>query len=126
MTLTESYIYLDNLRFHSRHGVAPQERVTGGDFIVSLRVGYDFGRALETDDVADTLNYADIYNNVRAQMDVPSRLLEHAAGRIAKSLFGSFPAIRSLHLKLTKCNPPMGADCDGAGVELHLINDKTI
>lgn len=125
MQLTESYICLDNLRFHSRHGVAPQERETGGDFIVSLRVGYDFAKAMESDDVCDTLNYADIYNNVRARMAEPSKLLEHAAGRIAQSLFNSFPAIRSLDLKLTKCNPPMGADSDGAGVELHLINDKT-
>ena len=27
-------------------------------------------------------------------------------------------------VRLTKVNPPMGADCDGAGVLLHFINDE--
>ena len=36
-----------------------------------------------------------------------------------------FPNDSSIDLKLVKLNPPMGADSDGAGVELHLINDKT-
>jgi dihydroneopterin aldolase len=33
--------------------------------------------------------------------------------------------VTTVDLTLTKENPPMGADCDGASVELHLINDKT-
>ena len=36
-----------------------------------------------------------------------------------------WPQIAAVDVKLIKINPPMGADCDGAGVELHLINDKT-
>lgn len=125
MKLQSSYIHLRNLRFHARHGVASQEREVGADFTVTLRIGFDISQAMQTDNVADTLNYAYIYNNVRASMAEPSQLLEHAAGRIAHNLFDSFPRIQSLDLELTKCNPPMGADSDGAGVELHLINDKT-
>ena len=46
-------------------------------------------------------------------------------GRIAKALLRDFPQITSIDLWLTKTCPPMGADCEGAGVEIHLINDKT-
>jgi dihydroneopterin aldolase len=40
-------------------------------------------------------------------------------GRIVKAIEQAFPLVSSIDLKLTKMNPPMGADCDGAGVEVH-------
>jgi len=105
--------------------VLPQERTVGGDFVITLRIGYPWQQAMETDDVDDTLDYAAVYRLVSREMALPSRLLEHVAGRIAKALFRDFPLITSIDLWLTKVTPPMGADCEGAGVELHLINDKT-
>ena len=58
---------------------------------------------------------------VQREMDVPSQLLEHVAGRIAKAIVAVFPEVTSVYLELIKRNPPMGADCDGAGVEIHWI-----
>lgn len=124
--MLQSYIVLNDVRIHARHGVMPQETAVGGDFIVNLRVGYDFRQAMMTDNVTDTLSYADIYDMVKREMDKPSRLLEHVAGRIAKCLFDTWPDVSSLDMTITKLNPPMGAECGGAGVEIHLINDKTI
>ncbi|MBR2244830.1 MAG: dihydroneopterin aldolase [Prevotella sp.] len=125
MRIESGYIFLKDLRFHAFHGVMPQERKVGGDFLVSLRMGYDISKAMRTDEVSDTLNYAEVYALVRKEMEQPSALLERVAGRIAEALFASDPKILSIDLWLTKVNPPMGADCQGAGVELHLINDKT-
>lgn len=122
---SQTYIVLNNLRFRAFHGVLPQETLVGGDFVVTLRIGYPWQRAMTTDDVADTLDYAAAYAVVKREMAQPSRLLEHVAGRIAQSLFRQFPAMTSVDLWLTKVVPPMGADSEGAGVELHLINDKT-
>ncbi len=120
-----SRIFIAGLRMRACHGVLPQERIVGGDFEVNLSVEYDITRAMATDDVADTLSYADLSDLVRREMAVPSNLLEHVAGRIAKAIIGRWPQVQSVSLSITKLNPPMGADCDGAGVELHLINDKT-
>ena len=120
-----SRIFIAGLRMRACHGVLPQERIVGGDFEVSLSVEYDITRAMATDDVADTLSYADLSELVRREMAVPSNLLEHVAGRIAKAIIERWPQVQSVSLSITKLNPPMGADCDGAGVELHLINDKT-
>ena len=125
MRIESGYIFLKDLRFHAFHGVMPQERKVGGDFLVSLRMGYDISKVMRTDEVSDTLNYAEVYALVRKEMEQPSALLERVAGRIAEALFASDPKILSIDLWLTKVNPPMGADCQGAGVELHLINDKT-
>lgn len=121
----QTYIRLEKLRFRALHGVLPQERTVGGDFVVTLRIGYPFEQAMETDAVGDTLDYAAVYRLVEREMALPSQLLEHVAGRVVKALLRDFPQIVSIDLWLTKVCPPMGADCEGAGVELHLINDKT-
>lgn len=125
VTLQQSSIFIERLRLYAFHGVMPQERRVGGWFLISLRVHYNISAAMQSDSVDDTLNYAELCQVVKWEMAVPSRLLEHAAGRVAEAVFAAFPAATSLDLKLTKENPPMGADCEGAGVELHLINDKT-
>lgn len=125
MKLMSSKIYLRNVRFHAFHGVLPQEGIVGNDYLVNLVLDYDFFSAMKTDDLQGTLNYAEVYQKVREEMAVPSKLLEHVAGRIAHRLFSDFPKIQKLQLSITKVNPPMGADSDGAGVEVVLTNDKT-
>ena len=125
MKLMSSKIYLRNVRFHAFHGVLPQEGIVGNDYLVNLVLDYDFSSAMKTDDLQETLNYAEVYQKVREEMAVPSKLLEHVAGRIAHRLFSDFPEIQKLQLSIAKVNPPMGADSDGAGVEVVLTNDKT-
>ena len=107
-------------RFFAYHGVAPQETTVGNEFVVSLRLKTDIARAMESDDVADTVNYAEIHQAVKEEMDIPSKLLEHVAGRIVRRLFNDFPTIERIDLKLSKRNPPMGADIETAGVEVHI------
>ena len=116
---------MDNLRFHAYHGVMPQERMAGNDYKVSLRIRYDISQAMISDQVEDTLNYAEVFQLVSQEMAVPSSLIERVAGRIGDRLFRRFPTIEEIELKIMKINPPMGADCEGAGVEVHLINNKT-
>lgn len=125
MKLMSSKIYLRNVRFHAFHGVLPQEGIVGNDYLVNLVLDYDFSSAMKNDDLQGTLNYAEVYQKVREEMAVPSKLLEHVAGRIAHRLFSDFPEIQKLQLSITKVNPPMGGDSDGAGVEVVLTNDKT-
>lgn len=115
-----SYILLENIRIFAYHGVAPQETTVGNEFVVSLRLKTDITHAMESDDVADTVNYAEIHQAVKEEMDIPSKLLEHVAGRIVRRLFNDFPTIECIELKLSKRNPPMGADIETAGVEIHV------
>ncbi len=121
MRINHSYILLKEVRFYAYHGVMPQERKVGGDFTVSLRVGVDLTRPVASDDVADTLNYATLYEVVKREMAIPSQLLEHVAGRIGQAVLDAFPQVTSIDLTLMKLNPPMGADSEGAGVELYII-----
>lgn len=115
----KSYIFLDRICFFAHHGVGEQETLAGNEFTVSLRLQVNIAHAIQTDDVADTVSYADVYEAVKAEMKIPSKLLEHVGGRIVKRLFGDFPPIEDIELKLSKRNPPMGADIEAAGIEIH-------
>ena len=123
MRLTSGYIHLRQVRFYAFHGVMPQESRVGAPYIVDLRVGYPMEQAMQSDDVADALDYAALYKVVSREMDIPSKLLEHVAGRIAEAIVQAFPQVTSIDLELTKQNPPMGADCEGASIEVHYKND---
>lgn len=114
----KSYIFLNRVRFHAYHGVGIQERVAGNEFTISLRLQTDIRTAAETDDVKDTVSYADVYEAIKAEMNIPSQLLENVAGRIVNRLLKDFPAVEAVELKLAKRNPPMGADIESAGVEV--------
>ena len=125
MRLDKGTVYLKNVRLHAFHGVNQQEQVVGNDFIVNLRASYPLEKAMQSDDVDHALNYTELLEVVKTEMGQPSKLLENVALRIAEKVFQRFPEVGELCLDLRKVNPPMGADCDGAGIELHLINDKT-
>ena len=118
-----TYIYLKEIHFFAYHGVGSQETVVGNDFTVNLKLKVDISRPMETDDVADTVSYADVHEAVRQEVMTPSLLLEHVAGRIVRRLFTDFPAIEEIELQLGKRNPPMGADIQEAGVIIAVTRE---
>ena len=96
----------------------------GNDYIINLSIAIDLSKAIESDNLNDTISYAEVFDVVKKTMLVKCDLIEKVAGNIAKELFKAFENINELKISITKRNPPMGADCSGASVELHLINDK--
>lgn len=122
---TKFSVFLKGLKFHSPIGVMEQERIVGNDILVDICLEYPFRKAMDTDDVADTLNYASVYTIIKEETARPAKLLEKLAGNISSHLFATFPRIVSMDIRITKLNPPIGADSDGAGIEIHLINPKT-
>lgn len=115
------YIYLEGVKFFARHGVAPQERTVGAYFTVDLKLKTNFTHAALTDELAGTVSYADVYTAVKEEMQTPSKLLEHVCTHIAQRLFRDFPAIDEMNIRLSKENPPMGADCKNVGIEVHYM-----
>ena len=120
----ETHIYLRNLRLYAYHGVMPQERVVGGEYVVNLDVSAHVAEAIKSDQVDDTIDYAEMRNIVVREMAIPSQLLEHVAGRIAKALFDAFTKIEEVEIDICKVTPPFGGDCDGAGVKLQRKRGK--
>ena len=119
-------IFIRNMRLLARHGVMRQERTVGAEFVVTVEVMADIQKAFHTDCVEDTINYATICQLVNKEMDIPSALLEHVAARIAKAIFKEFDKAKEVVVEIIKVNPPMGAQCEGAGVrETFTRHDTT-
>ncbi|MGN1375159.1 MAG: dihydroneopterin aldolase [Prevotella sp.] len=124
MNCSYGYIILKDIRFYARHGAIAQERETGGEFNVSVRVKYPLEKSVISDNLNDTLNYAELFEIINKEMQQPSFLLEHVAGRIGQSIFNKMPKTESIDITVSKINPPIGADIACASVELHLIGEK--
>ncbi len=120
MKVIESYVFLKEARFHAFHGVLPQETEVGQDFLVTIRAAMDMSAAMNHDMLEVALDYGTLYQLVKREMDIPSQLVEHVAGRIAKVVFDNFQQVTAIDICITKLNPPLGADCFGAGVEVHV------
>ncbi len=111
-------IVIRSLRIFAHHGVLPQERLVGAYYILQLSIETDFSEAMAFDKLAGTISYADVFDVVKAEMAQPSQLLEHVGGRICRALFDRFPSAKAVHLEILKENPPMGAECKGAGIQI--------
>ncbi|MFA6702688.1 MAG: dihydroneopterin aldolase [Dysgonamonadaceae bacterium] len=109
-------IELKNMRFYAYHGVFQEERIYGNDFIVNLRIETDLSKSLETDNIDDTINYGDVYEYVKTEMEKPSNLLEHLAGRIYKAIKSAFPTIDFLEVRVSKLNPPVNGKVDSSEI----------
>lgn len=113
-----SKIVLEEMRFYAFHGVGEQERKVGNRFTVNLILTADLRQAVVSDCIGDTINYAEVYEVVKAEMDVPSALLEHVAGRVLVALKVQFPQLTEVEVKVTKSSPPFGGDVQSASVIL--------
>jgi len=113
-----SKIELKTMKFYAFHGVAEQETRVGNHFVVDLVLTANLENAIASDDLNDTINYASVYAVVKEEMSIPSKLLEHAAGRILVSLKQHFPQLSEIELKLAKLTPPFGGDVYSASVIL--------
>lgn len=117
----ESRITLNDMHFYSYHGVLPQEAVTGTGYTVNIQLHTDIARAMASDALPDTIDYSAVYTIVKAEMQQPSKLLEHVCGRIVRHIFSDFSAVEAIDISIDKSNPPMaGADIRSAGVRLSI------
>lgn len=112
----KSYILLEDIVFFARHGVLEQENVTGNTFVVNIKIETDLSEAAKSDNIGDTVNYAVVYDVIKKEMDIPSQLLEHVAGRIIRSLRTRFSNLGTIELKLSKKAPPITGQIEQASV----------
>ena len=112
-------IVLEGMRFYGFHGVNPEERVLGQEYLVDLAVEMDLKQAGVSDRLEDTISYAHIYRAVRDVMEgEPRNLLEAAAQSIVDRVFADFP-VDSVSVRVKKPHPPIrGSVIENATVEI--------
>jgi len=112
-------VSLDGLEFFAYHGYYDEEQKVGNKYSVDLTVRADLTKAAEHDTLHETVNYEALYEVVKQQMQIRSRLLEHIGYNIIQSVFDDFPSVQHVEVSISKYNPPIGGVCKQARVTLR-------
>ena len=116
---------LRGMRFEARHGVLAHEKVEPQPFEVDVVLHADLGLASESDDLADTVDYAALHELVRAIVTGPSfDLIEALAGAIARAVLAATdPAlVGAVEVRVRKPHAPLGGEV--ATVEAALFRRR--
>lgn len=111
-------ILLVGAHFFARHGVSDDEQRLGGRYVVDIELERDLSHAAASDNLADTVSYADVYRTVREVIEGKSfRLVETLAETIARELLARYSA-QAVMVRVKKQPPPTNGIIDYAGVEI--------
>ena len=84
---TGDRISLEGMRFYGYHGCLPEERARGQVFLVDVVLTLPLAAAGASDDLAATVNYAEVFALARSVVEgAPCRLIEAVAERIARGV----------------------------------------
>jgi len=67
MKIEAMKITLHEMRFYAYHGVFPQEQRVGNQFVVELTFWADVAGSVHSDELEETISYADVYEVVKAE-----------------------------------------------------------
>jgi dihydroneopterin aldolase len=114
-------IHLKSLRFHGRHGVLPAEAVLGQPFVLDLDLRVNIADAAASDDLAHTVNYADVHTLCRDIVEKERyALIETLAHRVLSAVLAAHPRVLSATLVLHKPHAPIAGDHAGVAITLTL------
>lgn len=117
-------VQLCRLRFFARHGVFESESKVGNQFIVDFNGEYEVDDNFCSDQLSDTISYADVYELIKAEMDRPSALLEHVAARIIQRARKCWPLFITICVRIEKVRPPICGIDGNAAVSLKWEKQK--
>lgn len=121
MKIAETYsINISNMNFFACIGVGELERKVGEDIAVSVELtAATDSEAFENDQIANTIDYSEVYAQVKKAVSTPAKLLEHLAYNIGTSIM-EINGIRAANISVTKKNPPMGSDGASATISISV------
>lgn len=108
-------IVIDRLQLFGRHGVSPQELAVGNMFEITVRLRFEASQPMLTDRLDPTVNYAEVVELVRREMEFPSKLLENLACRIYRAITWRYPQIVGGDIEVFKLHPPIPSHMEKAG-----------
>jgi dihydroneopterin aldolase len=112
-------IKLKNIRTFSYHGCLVEESKIGSDYTVDLQIKADLKQSMQSDELADTVDYVHLNKIVMEEMAIRSKLLEHVAKRIVDRVFKEIPMVMHVIVGVSKINPPIGGDVEAVTIEIE-------
>ena len=113
-------ITIKGLRLFAYHGVNPEEKENGQNFIIDFDYFLDAKKACESDCVDDTVSYAKVVKTIRRVFTSKSYdLIEAAAQAVCLAVLSEYPTITKTEITLKKPEAPVNADFDYMAVTLE-------
>jgi dihydroneopterin aldolase len=117
-------IRVEAIAVHAFHGVLPEEAQLGQRFLLTLEARVDTRRAGASDDVGDTVSYAEM---AEIAVEVATcrrfKLVEALAEAIAVELLARVAAVESVLVRVEKPAAPIPAVFGTVSVEIERFRD---
>ena len=118
-------IRLEGMPFYGYHGVTAAEKETGRVFEIDCELGVDLASAGHSDQLTDTIDYNEVYQIIRENVEGTAfSLLEGLANRLASIILDKFPIYR-VTLRVRKLNPPISGLARHIEVEVTRLQGDT-
>lgn len=111
-------IVIEGLKVETVVGCFAWERQIQQPLLLDLNIETDLTAAADSDDLADTLNYAEICEIATQVIQTAApALIEHAAQLVLAALFNQFSAIERIQITIRK--PAIIAQASSVGIRLE-------
>lgn len=113
------HVRVHRIAVYGRHGVLPEEERLGQRFYISLDAVLDLAPAGRSDEVAETVSYADL-TAIAVEIGTERRfkLIEALAEAIAAEILARFARIAAITVTVDKPGAPVPAILDGVSVAI--------
>ncbi len=104
------HVRLNEMIFFGYHGVLSEERKLGQRFVVDVDMETELGEAGLSDNLTKTVNYAEVFEVVKAIVTGPPRLLiEAVAEQVAATVLERFPLVQAVTVSIKKPSVPIAS-----------------
>jgi len=118
-------ILIEGLKAWGKHGVFDFEKQYAQAFIIDLEIEAEISKSYLSDKLEDTVNYADVYDIVKAVIETQSyRLLERLAYVIIEKIFLHDTRIQRIKIRVIKDRAPLSGQVDSTGVEIEKSREE--
>ncbi|PLT30837.1 dihydroneopterin aldolase [Peribacillus deserti] len=112
-------IHVKGMEFYGYHGVFAEETRLGQRFRVDLTVKADLSKAGQSDDLNDSISYADLFTLTKEVVEgEPFKLIEAVAEKIAENILLAYTSIQNCTVKVIKPDAPIPGHYEYVGVEI--------
>ena len=121
----KTVLFIDNLEVFANHGLFEEENKLGQKFIFDIECELNYKKAMFSDEMTDSISYADIAEVVvKTATTNTFNLLERLAGEILKNIFTEFSQIENINLKINKPGAPIKYPFEKCGVEVKTSREE--
>ncbi|MCI8691966.1 MAG: 2-amino-4-hydroxy-6-hydroxymethyldihydropteridine diphosphokinase [Lachnospiraceae bacterium] len=112
-------IHIDKLEVFAHHGVYPRETREGQTFYVNAVLYTDMGKAGESDELEDTVDYGSVCHFITDWMQANTcKLIEAVAGRMARDILCNYRRLFGVKLEIIKPFAPVKLPFEGISVRV--------